>query len=459
MRDNSQSVTYERVFSPAIIGTFSLYNRYNSSELLGNERAIPVVPFQDCSTRNVGGIVTFNVSTRGHNIKFGFEGNTIPVREQFSFYVTDSSAFKPFTDEEGNEVQNSALQFTQGKPFRFGERRRGREISFYLQDRFSPLKHLTLDYGVRYDNYRVVIQDDAISPRLGLAYFFPRSRTVVRASYNRIFMTPPIENLLLASSAEAGALSPLAVLQGQAGTQPILPDKQHVFEGRLEQQVSRFARFSVTAYNKQIRNFADKDQFLDTGIIFPISIFAGRVTGFESRVDLAEYKGLRAFLSYANSHSFGITPINGGLFLGEAVESLENPGLRFVNDHDQRNSEQFRMLYTNERTGMFAAFGGRYDSGVPVEIESTRADFEQEGISPRFLDEINFERGRIRPRAIFDFTTGIDLLRRERTSLSAQFDVQNLTNKLFLYNFESVLSGTHVGYPRLFSGRVTVRFH
>lgn len=54
--------------------------------------------------------------------------------------------------------------------------------------------------------------------------------------------------------------------------------------------------------------------------------------------------------------------------------------------------------------------------------------------------------------------TGIDLLRRERASLSAQFHVQNLTNKLFLYNFESVFSGTHVDYPRLLSGRLVVRF-
>lgn len=97
-------------------------------------------------------------------------------------------------------------------------------------------------------NYRVVVQDNAFSPRIELAYFFSRTRTVIRESYNRILMTPPIENLLLASSAEAGALSPLAVLQGQFGTQPIVPEKQHVFEGGIEQQVSRFARFSVTVY-------------------------------------------------------------------------------------------------------------------------------------------------------------------------------------------------------------------
>ena len=37
-------------------------------------------------------------------------------------------------------------------------------------------------------------------------------------------------------------------------------------------------------------------------------------------------------------------------------------------------------------------------------------------------------------------------------------DVQNLTNELFLYNFESVFSGTHVGFPRLLSGRIALKF-
>jgi hypothetical protein len=50
------------------------------------------------------------------------------------------------------------------------------------------------------------------------------------------------------------------------------------------------------------------------------------------------------------------------------------------------------------------------------------------------------------------------LLRRERTSHNVQFDVRNLTNELFLYNFELVFSGTHFGFPRLISGRIDVRF-
>ena len=59
---------------------------------------------------------------------------------------------------------------------------------------------------------------------------------------------------------------------------------------------------------------------------------------------------------------------------------------------------------------------------------------------------------------ILDFSVGADLMQKERVSMNLQFDAQNLTNELFLYNFESVFSNTHVGYPRLFSGKLSLRF-
>ena len=93
-----------------------------------------------------------------------------------------------------------------------------------------------------------------------------------------------------------------------------------------------------------------------------------------------------------------------------------------------------------------------------MEPGTTLADFVAEGFDPRLYNEIDFQRGRVRPRKVLNLSIGADLLQRERTSLNVQFDIQNLTDELFLYNFESVFSGTHVGFPRLFSGRVALRF-
>lgn len=458
LRDHSEYITYEHVFSPTTFGQFSFYNRYGKARLTSNPLSTPVVAFQDRSLQNTGGLVALSMTRGKHNIKFGGQFTRTFVREGFNFYPTEP--FEDFVTDDGEIVPNPVNSFTAADPFVFRGRRNGYLVSAYVQDRFQLFRNFTVDAGVRYDNYKLVIHDNAFSPRIGIAYYIPRTQTVLRASYNHFFQTPPAENLLLASSAEAAALSPLAVIQGLSGVRPIKPDKQHAFEVGAQQQLSRYFRLNATVYQKRITNFSDKDQFFDTGVIFPITISSGRVTGEELRLESAEMRGFRGFVSYANARAYGVTPINGGLFLGEAIASLDEPGLKFANDHDQRNSLQFQLGYNHQRSGIYAIFGGRYDSGYPTDVEpgTTLAGFVEQGFDPRLYNEIDFQRGRVRPRTILNFTVGADLLRKERASLNVQFDIQNLTNELFLYNFESVFSGTHIGYPRLFSGRVALHF-
>jgi outer membrane receptor protein involved in Fe transport len=457
LRDNSQNITFQHIFSPNTIGQFSFFNRSSTAKLESNPQSAPVAAFQDRKLHNYGGLASLALTRGSHNIKFGGQVTVTPVEENFSFYPTQ--AFADIVDDNGNVLANPINSFTVASPFVFQGQKRGRTLSVYVQDRFPLFKNFTLDAGLRYDNYRLLIKEDALSPRIGVAYYIPRTQTTLRASYNRLFQPPPAENLLLASSAQAAALSPIAVLRGAAVVQPILPDKENSFEIGAQQAVSRLFRLNLTVYQKRIENFSDKDQFFDTGVIFPITISKGRVTGEELRLESTDIHGFRAFVSYANARAYGVTPINGGLFLGEDPQSLDISGLKFANDHDQRNEAQFQLSY-NHPKGVYAIFSGRYDSGVPTDVEpgTTLTDFINEGFDPRLYNEIDFQRSRVRPRTLLNLTVGADLLRNERTSVNVQFDIQNLTNELFLYNFESVFSGTHVGYPRLFSGRVSLRF-
>jgi TonB dependent receptor/Carboxypeptidase regulatory-like domain/TonB-dependent Receptor Plug Domain len=460
LRNQSASLSWQHIFTPTLVANLALFGRTSTAELISNPLSTPVVALQDRRLTNYGFISSLSYAAHGHTMKAGIQYTRTPVRENFSFYPTDLSAFAPITDESGNEFPNPVLQFSAANPFVFRDQRTARTASAFVQDRFSPFQNFTIDAGVRYDDYRLLIHEHAFSPRIGVAYSIPKTQTVIRASYNRLFQPPPIENLLLASSEQAARLSPLAVTTGELGIKPILPDKENVFEVGVQQQMSKYARLTLSAYNKQVRNFSDKDQFFDTGVIFPISIFAGRVNGVEARLDTAAWRGLSGFVSYANSRSFGITPINGGLFLGEAVTTLSNPGLRFPNDHDERNSGQFQVNYTHKPSGWWASFGGRYDSGVPVDVEpgTTRAEFIAEGFDARLFDLVDFQRGRVKPRMLFNFSTGVDLRQNERVALSLAVDVQNLTDRLYVYNFESVFSGTHIGPPRQLGGRLTLKF-
>jgi outer membrane receptor protein involved in Fe transport len=458
LRDNSQNISYQHIFSPNAVAQFSLFHRQSKARLLSNPLSTPVVANQDRILQNYGALGSLALTRGSHNIKFGGQVTITPVDEHFSFYPT--TTFPDFVDEGGNVFPNPVNGFNQTNPFVFNQSKTGRTLSAYVQDRFTAFKNFTLDLGVRYDHYKLLVSEQELSPRIGFAYFIPKTQTTLRASYNRLFQPPPAENLLLASSPEAAAISPLAVLQGITTVEPILPDKENAFEIGAQQLLSQLFRLNLTVYQKRIKNFSDKDQFFETGIIFPIAISSGRVTGEEVRLESTDIHGFHGFLSYANARAFGVTPIAGGLFLGEDPQDLFLQGLKFANDHDQRNEAQFQFGYNHRRSGLYATFSGRYDSGVPVDVEpgTTLADFVAEGFDPRLFNEIDFQRGRVRPRTLLDFSVGADLMQKERVSMNLQFDIQNLTNELFLYNFESVFSGTHVGYPRLFSGRLTLRF-
>ncbi|MFZ0064420.1 MAG: TonB-dependent receptor, partial [Pyrinomonadaceae bacterium] len=458
LRDSSQSLTFQHIFSPNTLGQFSFFNRHGRARLSSNPASTPVVALQNRTLQNYGGLGSIALTRGSHNIKFGGQFTITPVREHFSFYPTVQ--FDDIVDEDGNVLPNPINSFSAADPFVFDGKKTGRSLSAYVQDRFALFKNFTLDVGLRYDNYKLVISDHEISPRIAVAYFLPRSKTTLRVSYNRFFQPPPAENLLLASSREAASISPIAVIQGVTTIQPILPDKEHVFEIGAQQLLSRYLRLNLTVYQKRIKNFSDKDQFIETGVIFPIAIASGRVTGEEIRIESTDIKGFHGSVSYANSHAYGVTPITGGLFLGEDPEELQSRGIKFSADHDQRNSVQFQFGYNHRPTGIYATFGGRYDSGVPTDVEpgTTLADFIAQGFDPQLYQEIDFQRGRVRPRTVFDLSLGADLMQKERVAMNLQFDLQNLTNELFLYNFQSVFSGTHVGPPRLISGRISFRF-
>jgi hypothetical protein len=74
-----------------------------------------------------------------------------------------------------------------------------------------------------------------LQPRVGRRVQLPGRAGVVRASYNRLYQTPPNENLLLSSSEAASRLAPESVREALGGAyRPVHPERQHVFEAGFQ---------------------------------------------------------------------------------------------------------------------------------------------------------------------------------------------------------------------------------
>ena len=450
--DNLAALSWQHSFSQGFGSYLAVFQRYNSARLRSNALSTPVFAEQSRHNANYGALGSLTWQVKSHTIKAGFEVLGFPLTESFTFAIIDLARLL----EKEPDLPDAARSFTLANPFRFQAQQAGWEASGYFQDHFNAARHLTLDLGLRFDSYHFLVRKNYVSPRLGAAYHIRATRTVLRGSFSRLMETPALENLLLSSSPRTRIFSPApGAVQGE----PVRPSGEWQVDAGFQQQVSSYLRLDSTFYYRRLRNPPEITNFLETGIIFPATLARSRLRGVEARLDLAPVRGFSSFLSYTNLHIYGFAPITGGLFLGEAADSLSRAGQRVKIEEDQRNTLVFEARYDGLPRGFWVAFGGRHDSGYTVELDPdvTRQDFVN-AFPARILDQVNFERGFIQPHTVLHFSAGKNFQLNEHVSLSAQFHVQNLANAFYLITFESVFSGTTLGRPRTYSGRLTWHF-
>ncbi len=65
--------------------------------------------------------------------------------------------------------------------------------------------------------------------------------------------------------------------------------------------------------------------------------------------------------------------MTGGLFLEDEVIEIAD-GTAFTPDHDQRHVAAFGASYDHPPSGFWVSFGGRYESGTPLEVDEDELD-------------------------------------------------------------------------------------
>jgi outer membrane receptor protein involved in Fe transport len=378
-------------------------------------------------------------------LKTGIEAARLSLHEDFSFFVTD--------EDEGEEADLSegALEHDAGDPFVFSGHANPTLLAFYIQDSIQFGRGLTVDFGVRADRVRMLTEASQWSPRVGAAYHVPGSGTVVRASVDRFFQPPQAENLLLGSSERARELSPFVNETG--GGEDLEPERQWATELGVNQSLPRGVRLDVAYWRRRVESVSDPNVLFGTTIIVPNAIARGEADGVDVRVDLPRRRGASGYLSYTNARVVNFGPVTGGLFLEDEVIEIAD-GTRFIPDHDQRHVAAFGASYDHARTGFWVSFGGRYESGTPLEVDEDELDelMERPG-----SELVNFETGRVRPRRLFDLLAGARLFRAGGHQISLRGSILNITGQRFAYNFGNPFSGTHFGAGRTFQIGLQVR--
>ncbi len=426
--------SYQHIFNPALLGDLRVMVRDDSTNLNSNAASTPIIAAQDRGYREYYVKASVTGSPRHQEWKAGGEGDFLNLHESFSDTITDPTQFDSTT----------ASSFT------FNALGHDREQGLFAQDRVHA-GPWNLSLGLRWDHYKLLVDQNAWSPRLALSYFIPGAGSLVHVAYDRLFQTPAFENILLSSSAQ------VAALDSQFLRLPVQPSRGNQYEAGITQEIARQFRLDANGFVRTAANYADDDQLLDTSVSFPIAFRKALLYGADGKLTLPHFHQFSGFASYSYLVGSAYLPVTGGLFLGDdASAALAQTGGRIWVSQDQRNTVRSRVRYDFPH-GVWADSGVTYDSGLPTEFGGDYGEaVAQYGAT--LVSRVNFERSRVRPALAAEASVGIILAQREGRRLSLEVNGYNLNNRLNLVDFAGLFSGNAVAPPRSWNARMRYSF-
>jgi outer membrane cobalamin receptor len=428
------TVSYQHVFSSNVVGDLRVMVRDKSSDLFSNPFSTPVMAFQHNYFREGYFKGSISIHRGRQEWKAGIESDTTFLHERFRDTITNFSQFDPATP--------ASFDFTGSRP--------DLEQAAWVQDQIR-LGKWTVSAGLRWDHYQLVVNQNAMSPRLGVARYFPKLDLVIHASYDRIFQTPSSENLLISSSAEIVSLS------NQVLRLPVRPSHGNYYEAGVSKGLFGQLRLDANVFDRRVDNFADDDQLLSTAVSFPIAFNKARIYGAEGKIEIPHWGRLNGYVSYSYMVGSTYLPVTGGLFLGDSASSaLNNVSGRFWVTQDQRNTVRARFRY-QFASRFWAGAGMEYGSGLPFEFTGSEDDaLAQYG--QQVVDRLNFDKGRVRPSLSISASAAATIWKTEKLSVRLQTDVENLNNRLNVIDFHGLFSGNAIGPPRSYALRLATSF-
>jgi hypothetical protein len=438
------SIAYQHIFSSDSIGVLRGMSRDNSTDFSSNPASWPLIATNHNDFKEIYFNGSFSIHHGRQEFKAGVESDAIFLHENTSYVIPDcADPADPQCPINLGILDSGAITFA------FQGQRPDLEQAAYVQDLFR-LGNWTVNAGLRWDHYQLLLNQNAVSPRLAVSRYFPSIGLNIHASYDRIFQTPSFENILLASSPAAEAIdTSVPALQ-----LPVRPSHGNYYELGATKAFLGKLRVDANMFRRQVNNYADDSQLLSTGISFPIAFDHAILYGAEAKLEVLQWGRFSGFVSYSYIVGNAWFPVTGGLYLGEdAINPLTG---HFPDSQDQRNTVRTRVRY-QVVPRLWIAVGADFNTGLPFEPDLTPQQYAAE-YGQAVVNHLNFSRDRISPYYTENASVGADLYQHEKRSLRLQADAENLSNELEVIDFGGLFSGNALGPSRQYTLRLVTTF-
>ncbi|MEI9993964.1 MAG: TonB-dependent receptor [Rhizomicrobium sp.] len=200
-------------------------------------------------------------------------------------------------------VDNTGLQTLPDAPVTIADdgTKHAWSYSLYVQDEWKIIPSLTLNYGLRYDQFGAFDSEDQLSPRVNFVWT-PTDTTTVHGGYSRYFSPPPIE---LVGSTDIALYDGTTAASGSHVDDTPKAERADYYDLGVQQVVMENVTLGLDGFYKASRNMIDEGQFGAPIILTPFNYRNGRQYGMEFTSNYDDGGPFSAYLNASYERAVG----------------------------------------------------------------------------------------------------------------------------------------------------------